>query len=372
MRSVAIAAVAVLITVAPARGESGADEAAFAAAADLMADESFAEAAEAFVTLADAHPDSRFSDDALFSAAKLFEERLGDPTRAAATYERIVRDYPNSRVALASSRRLELLRADLGPSGEGADAVARFNDIRQNAAERGDLASIELMEALVDEQLEWPGQARALLWLAAAYDRTDDHDRAFATYLRSAEIASDSVVVFDAYSGAGELALRLGRYDEAERHFRLMPIDGDPSRQRSYDAALRRVDREQLRSRLYVVSFAIIAFVVLAFAISLWLATASFGAAARALARPPVEAVYMLPIAALLIGASYTGHDQIGPAVTMICAGGILITWLSGATLAAAKSHHRLRPMLHVAASAVGEAARRQCWCCEATERPGW
>ena len=59
-------------------------------------------------------------------------------------------------------------------------------------------------------------------------------------------------------------------------------------------------------------------------------------------------------------GAALTAHTSIAPAVSLICAGGLALSWLSGATLVEARRlqrSSRLRTALHLAAGALAALA---------------
>ena len=56
----------------------------------------------------------------------------------------------------------------------------------------------------------------------------------------------------------------------------------------------------------------------------------------------PIEVLFMLPIAGILIITSMTAHYAIAPAVVIICTGGIATTWLSGVGVLAARKLDRL------------------------------
>ena len=60
--------------------------------------------------------------DTLFAAGRACEDRLHDPVRALAIYDRIVREMPTARVSAAAERRAERLRAAIG-AGERIDEI---------------------------------------------------------------------------------------------------------------------------------------------------------------------------------------------------------------------------------------------------------
>src|SRR5581483_1362017 len=86
-------AVALLLGVATAHAQSG--QAEFDAATALEAKGEYAQAADALEKLARERPDDPFADDALFEAATIAEERLGDPERAARLYDAVAKKYPS-------------------------------------------------------------------------------------------------------------------------------------------------------------------------------------------------------------------------------------------------------------------------------------
>jgi hypothetical protein len=80
----------------------------------------------------------------------------------------------------------------------------------------------------------------------------------------------------------------------------------------------------------------------------------------KALWRPPLEVLYMAPVAAVMIGASLTAHTSIAPAVVIICLGGLGLAWLSGAALTEARRREldtRWRNLMHVASTALAVVA---------------
>jgi hypothetical protein len=80
----------------------------------------------------------------------------------------------------------------------------------------------------------------------------------------------------------------------------------------------------------------------------------------RAVLRPPIEVAYLAPVAAVLIGVAFTAHRLIAPAVAAISAGGVALSWLSGAALEQLRVDgraRRLRTVGHIAACVVAVAA---------------
>src|SRR5438552_15086434 len=69
---------------------------------------------------------SRDLADAMFRAGRACEDTLGDPARALAIYERIVRDLPDTRSAGSAARKATALRAEIGAGGEHAREAAEL------------------------------------------------------------------------------------------------------------------------------------------------------------------------------------------------------------------------------------------------------
>lgn len=310
-------------------------EARFHRATDAMARGQHAEAARALVSIADEAPENRFADDALFSAAQLFEERLGEPARAADLYRRLLDQYPDSRTSLAASRRLETLAKALGPDRKGAGAVAAYNDILQRYPERSEAESIRLMESLIAAHPTWVGLPKAYIWLGTVHDRAGRYRTAIDKYLEVTRRWPDTEDALDGFRGAGDSALSAGAFDEAEGYFRSMRNPDDPARVRTFIDAMRRLRTARLRARLYLASQIAVAVALLLLIVSLRRAAGSWQASGAALVPPPLEIIYMLPVAALLCFASFTAHYAIAPAVIIVCASGLVVTWISGAGLRA-------------------------------------
>jgi hypothetical protein len=107
-------------------------------------------------------------------------------------------------------------------------------------------------------------------------------------------------------------------------------LDGAAAAYREVDS-LARTPGEQAMARA---AWAVLGVFVLLMVGSARRGAGSMGAAWRGLARPPTEALYLLPVAALLAAAAQTEHVLLGHAVTIVALGGVGVAWLNGATLA--------------------------------------
>ena len=331
----------------------GAIDERFARATERIADGDFRAAAEQLAALAEDAPDSALASDALFSAARLFEERLGQPARALALYDTLTRRYPDSRTALAAGRRADRLRQQMGPELDGATPLARFNQILHQFPGRPESESLALMEALLAEFPGWSGRGRGLLWMASVHQRGERLERALHFYLEAANAGPDGTG-FDAWRGAGDVATSMGDFDRARTFYERMAASvpagptgaatGEPeleARQRAIDESFRALARAGLRSRLYHAALAVLAAALLGLFGSLRRAAGSWRRVPAALWPPTPEVTFMIPIAALLCAASLTSHQAIGPAVFLVCVGGLVVAWLSGAALRTRASSDR-------------------------------
>jgi hypothetical protein len=330
----------------------------FTAATRLLAEGRHAEAARALEAVAETAPDAELADDALLAAAQTLEDHLGDPAGAARLYQQIVDRYPDRRTALAAERRLGSLRRALGPDDRGAEPLARFNEVLQGFPERPEAESIARVEALLAEHPDWSGGARATLWLAEVHQRGDRLDAAARRFAEVIERWPDSEAAFSAWRGAGDVAAAQRRFAEAARFYERMPVAGDPGRREARRDALAGLDRLRLHYRLYQAALVALGLIALGLIASARAGAGSWPATARTLVRPPIDVIYMIPIAALLVWAAYREFATAGPAVAIICAGGLAVTWLSAAALRAGPTGHpRARALAHAAAGALAAIA---------------
>jgi hypothetical protein len=72
--------------------------------------------------------------------------------------------------------------------------------------------------------------------------------------------------------------------------------------------------------------------------------------------RPPLEVLFLAPVAAVLVGVALTTHETIAPAVLTLSIGGLVLAGVSGATLDLLRASDRPlrgRAILHAALSVV-------------------
>ena len=329
--------IAVALALLPASARAGDDVGErLDRATRLMGAGDYVGAAEEFAAIAKDAPGADVAADSLFSAGRLYEEHLADPARAAALYRALSERYPDSRTALAASRRLAILETDLGPDGSGSKALATFIDIQQQFWKRSEAESIAMMERLLADNPTWPGAPRAVLWLANGHQRARRLSEAASYYQQVLDRWPESEHIYRALRGAGDTALLRDRFDEARDYFTRLPSEGRPDQTLNRAEALEDVARMRVRARLFLAAFALLVVIAVGFAASLRHAAGSTSAAVRGLWPPPTEVLFMIPVAAILIGAAYADFYAVGPAVAIVTIGGVCVAWLSGAALAAA------------------------------------
>ncbi|MGE0551460.1 MAG: tol-pal system YbgF family protein [Kofleriaceae bacterium] len=267
--------------------------------------------------------------DALYAAARACEDRLRDPARAMALYERIVRELPDTRVSTASQRRLEQLHAELGDHGEH----------RQRATELAQL--IGAANALPPEQLvqrgdalaqaAWPGAPKAALWVAdwlRRAGRRDEAQRRFADIVtRWPRTAHAAIAV---RSGAAT-AIERGDWDLARELAAQLPTDA-PEDQIVRDDTFAAIERGELVARGYVSSWIIVLAVAFGLVGSLVEAILRGGLRWPPL-RPPTEVLFLAPLAAAVIAVTIATQPLIAPIVIAISLVGLAVTWLSTTAL---------------------------------------
>ena len=259
--------------------------------------------------------------DVLFAAARACEDKLQDPGRAVAIYERIVAQHPSARIATTAARRVAALRELVGPHGESASQAAELARLIASADALPAEAVIARGKQLATTA--WAGAPTAALWLAEWLRRTR----------RLAEAQEQYAVVVvrwpalpqaeAALRGGAGCALEARNWSLAEALASRLPA-ADAAARQVRDDLLAAAARGRRRSRWYVAAWVAIAGAFAALAGSLAeVVLRSPRGARRAMLRPPIEVVFLAPVALVLIGVAFTAHRLIAPAVTAISAGGL-------------------------------------------------
>ncbi|HEY1814830.1 MAG TPA: tetratricopeptide repeat protein [Kofleriaceae bacterium] len=287
----------------------------------------------------------------LYAAGRACEDKLADPARALAIYERILRDDPGAAAAVAAEQRAAELRP-IAADPRGRDFVALRADADRVAAAdviaRGDVLATA----------EWPGAREAALWLAEWLRRTGRFRDAETRYAAVIAKWPDSSQAKLAARGAAGCALDAHDWSRAASLAAKLPAsDADDRLVR--DELLQAARRG--RGLAHFGTSAVLA-LVLAFAalVASLVEAAVRGGWKQPSLAPPLELWFAAPIAAVLAGVAATAHRLIFPAVVAISLVGLALAWLSGSTLALLRARGRatrLRSLLHIGTCAIAVIA---------------
>jgi len=206
----------------------------------------------------------------------------------------------------------------------------------------------------------WPGAPRAALWLADWLRRSGRPGEAAARYGAVVARWPGRPEAREALRGAAGCALDEHDWARAEALAARLPAV-EAAERGIRDEVLAAAASGRRRARWYVGAWLALAGTLAALIGSLVeAALRSPPGRRRAVLRPPIEVAYLAPIAAVLIGVAFTAHRLIAPAVAAISAGGVALSWLSGAALEQLRVDgraRRLRTVGHIAACVIAVAA---------------
>lgn len=298
-------------------------------------------------------PLTRWSDDAWSEAARL-AIKANDFARARADLEQVIAIGSDAQLVRRARAELARITGLVGQGGEWTALAAEHERLAPALTAPGDpRPALAELEALLRAHPGYPRAAMVMVAVARAWEREGEGDRALH-WLREAErVASDRA---DRQRIAAELVrtlIRSGDLEGAERELVLLARDASPGLVASLRTTL---SRAELRRTLRWIMAAVLAVLAIAALVALRRAAGSWRAAARRLARPPTEAMFLVPIAAVVVAFSYTGNPLVARTVLAILIAGVVTSWLSGALLDGRRV--RLpRALLHAALAVVAIAA---------------
>ncbi|MFN0245878.1 MAG: hypothetical protein ACKV2T_03150 [Kofleriaceae bacterium] len=293
--------------------------------------------------------------DELFAAARACEDRLHDPARALVLYDRITREMPDARVAIAASRRAAAIRAEVGASGEHAARAKRLAELIATTETKAPEVVVQEATALANEP--WPGAVDAALFLAEMLRRTGRHARAQIAFANVVQRWPSTPQATIAIRGGAGNAIDAGEWDLATKLAGDLPLV-EPSDPVLRDDLLVAIARGKFRARLYFAAW--IALLAGAAALLASLAQAIARARRAPSLRPPVEVLFLAPFGALLVTIAYAQNMPIAQSVAALTAGTVALTWVSGATLDLVRGTGRpvrARAIIHAVAAALAALA---------------
>lgn len=291
------------------------------------------------------HPNHNLTDDALFLAATLSEEKLGQPAQAKALYQTLLQDFPDSRSSLAAERRLASLDELMGADGAGAAALAAFQDLRLRYPDRGEPESLALAHRLLAEHPKWSGAYRIRLWIAESSRRRGDLATAATLFEQVRTGDAPAPALIQATLGAADVGILRGNFSRATELLDALASRADL--QASDVQALRELrSRGALaasRARWLLASYLLLFAMIVLLLVVARRAAESWSSFWMQLRSPPLEVVYMVPVAVLFVAMAYTGHEEVGPAVAIISGGGVLVSWAAANAIRTEKKLNRAR-----------------------------
>lgn len=359
-----------LVLAALAASAAAADERdAFTAAIRLAAEGEHEQAARALVELADRSPDDGLADDALLKAAQIREEQLADPLGASTLYRRVVDRYPSGRLARRAERRLQVLERGMGGDPRWADVLGQYQAILSRYGGGQRKRAVDDMKRLVEANPGFPLAGEARFWIGNSYRHDGWFDKAVDWYRRAYRDSRDPDLVWRAKKAESDALMSRGDFDDAEAILTRLDSD-DPARRQMVASALDKLRRERSRSRIASSGYIVLVAFSLAMLLALWRSAGGARQTLRALLRPPTELIFLLPVAAIWIAVAFTSNTLVARAVVEIAIGGVAITWLSGAAIAAARAAGKLtRRRLIAHAIAAGLAVLAICYTAVESER---
>lgn len=324
-----LASVAMLGGIAAADVESDADQAFRAASQRAVAGD--AGAIDAFEALARSQPTTRWTEHAWAEAARL-AERAGDLARARHALEQVIAIGQDDQLVRRSKVTLDRLLA--ATAGGTWDRVAAEHERLITVIGRGGdpRAALVELEALVRANPAYPRVAAVRRSLARGWEEEGDRDRAMG-WLRDAAVPDPGQRM---HLDLARMLVRDGALDEAARVVNEALTQADADRAALADVLSSIGDAER-RGWRRTALWTILGVLSIVAAVSLRRATGSWRAAARRIVRPPIEVLFLIPVAALLIVVAETGNPLVARAVRTIVVAGVAVAWISGALLEAAR-----------------------------------
>jgi hypothetical protein len=286
-----------------------------------------------------------FEDD-LFTAARAVQEHFNDPLRALALYRRIMAEYPNSRVALAASRRAAMLEESTAGGAANVAQVQAFASLQQSSDVLSASDVFAQGEALRKDS--WPGAPEVALWLGEFAQRKGQLDKAnqYFGYTRQHWPASRQSQI--ALHAQASVAVQLHDYDSAL--FLATQMDVSDSANAVLQQGIVADARRGLRLRWWMTPALIaVAMSLLVLIGSWWTARRRCDSDMRSSLKPTLEVWFLAPVVALFFAASLTANVAIAPAVALVSGYGIVATWLAGIAFRQAQAGTAQPPQVRAA-----------------------
>jgi len=307
-------------------------------------------AVDAFEALGAARPVTAWTDDAWSEAARL-AERAGQLDRARRDLEQVIALGTDPQLVRRARGALARLAANTGAGAWDAVAAEHERLVAQLAA--GDPEPVlEQLEALVRANPRYPRANLVRLAIASGWERDDNRGRALAWYEEAAALEPGR----HAWLEWLRALVRAGQLARAEHE--IARLEHAPETDRASLAEVRRaLDRAVLRAWIRRGLWGVLAVLAVLAAFVLRRDAGSWRSAARRLARPPLEVLFLVPIAAVLVAVAHTGNPLVAAAVRTIAIAGVLVAWISGAMLDAVAAPRARRVLLQAGLAVIAVVA---------------
>jgi hypothetical protein len=295
-------------------------------------------------------PLSIWSDDAWAEAAHL-AIRANDFSRARTDLEQVIAIGSDAQLVRRARNELARITGFAGSDGEWTAVAAEHERLAPGLQRVGDpKPALYALERLVREHPGYPRAAMLMVAIAGGWEREGESARAI-DWLRTAQRTASERN--DKQRIAAELVralIRADHLDAAEHELALLAREASPGLITNLRNTLARAE---LRRTVRWIMWAVLALLAIGAVIVLRRVAGSWRAAARRLARPPMEALFLVPIGAVVVGFSLTGNPLIARTVLAIMIAGIVTSWLSGAILDAREQRPRVARVVAHAGLAV-------------------
>ena len=275
------------------------------------------QAATELVALADHHPHSTLAPEALFAAAQQYEESLAQPDRALELYQRLIKDYPESRLLRRAESRTAQLTVSLR---SGAAPLVRFLTIVRNTPDNSPERALQLTALLREHpQFALADQATYLIFDGAL--RRNDPQVA-TLYRQLVDQFPKSDWTARGQQSFAEWQLGRGRLGAARTSYTQLAQRPEPLWQKAAIEGLHAVSLAERRRLLAALGGLILTSALLGIGVrrrkQLW--------------PPPAEVAYYLPVGLffVFVAALVQGATFARPLLVLVI-GGVLLCWLSAA-----------------------------------------
>ncbi|MBA3460479.1 MAG: hypothetical protein H0T46_10990 [Deltaproteobacteria bacterium] len=336
MTRLAVALLVLVARIASADPEADAD-AAFKRAGQLAVSGDPATvntAIAAYEQLGSARPITRWTDDAWAEAARLAEFSR-DYARARRALEQVLEIGTDDRLVARARAALARIEEEGGPAFDAVRAEHERLASEIYGTDDDPTAALTALGALVEQNPTYPRANAARLALALGWEAEGDRGEAMRWFRAAAEAGRRErgqharLEYVRALTRAADLA-------EAETELAALDptlVDSAGARQ-----AAEKLETAYQRRRLRIglgIALLVIGIGALALARR---DLGSWRALGAKLIRPPIEVWFLLPLALLLSLVALPGNPLIARAVRWIGVAGVVIAWLSGTTLEAARA----------------------------------